>query len=383
MAKKIELLGPPIGYTDLIDYEITEKLTKENEGRKARTLPAFNPLRPSSAGNCARRLAYELMEYRGYATYEKPIQTPATYRLLELGRAIEYHVLRYFQLLKVVQQKYKQQTLSFFPVKRAGDLAEELVEGSCDFVFWSPKFKSVGDVKSKKDKWSSGYKSGWDEEIARFQGFSSLVQLSDTAFYADDLEAFVSELGDDFFTDNFMQLNLYAMSPFLVERGIDHAFIYRYNKNDSRHLEIRFRPSAHLAKQVEDKFNRVSLAVDIKTPNAISRDYHLGSMRCAFCPFTNECHGGENSLTAWFQTLPAKNWPEDIGKMKNAELEKAFKKYDKLTSTDAERSRLESFIIKTMAESKTEKIRISPERIYELKYLKSPRPHFELRRGKL
>ena len=65
---EIKIPGPQFGLNELIDV-----YTDVSDQWK------FNPIRPSSAGKGERELGYELMEFRGYATYEKrKQQEPAT-----------------------------------------------------------------------------------------------------------------------------------------------------------------------------------------------------------------------------------------------------------------------------------------------------------------
>lgn len=384
----MKILGPEVGYTDLLDYEIEEKLKREKEERRTGVRKGFNPLRPSNAGKCARALANDLMEYRKLAWHDKPLISPQLYRLFELGHAIEMQALKTFQLVKVVEQRYKQQVLTFFPLASADELKKEILEGSCDFVFWSEKHKAIGDVKSKKDKFSQAFKTAWDEELDRFSNFESLVKLSETAFYADDLVSFINELGaDDYLCENLFQLNLYAHSDFMVSRGVDHCFLYRYNKNDSRHMEIRFRPSKAVFEYVKQKFNNVNLAVEKGEPQSVEQEFWLGSMHCAFCDYKEGpagCWNDENALKEFFRNSP-KKWPTDISKLPMyPQLKDAFEKYEAASALAENAGIHEGNILSvlTVGENKVNKVRLDNGHVYEVKYLKSPHPHFELRRSK-
>lgn len=378
----LKIPGPARGYTDLLDDAIKKKL-QEEETNRASGKGSFHPIRPSSAGKCGRALAYELMEYRGYSYYPKPLKEPNIYRLLELGQSVEYSALRNFKLVTEIQQKYGQQVLTMFKLKRA-DGSTELVEGSCDRAFITADGKGVVDIKSQKDKFSSYRSSKWDESLSQYGSMDSLIPLSETAFYAPDLDAFIKEVSDDWLADNFYQLNLYVCSEFMQERGIDHGSIYKYNKNDSRHYEIRFAPSPELFEQVRDKFQRVVTAVDAKKPEDVERDKVLGSMVCAFCPFNTQCWGGEDARKAWLTNLPGKKWPEDTHKMGElgVGLEKLFAQYQALLSMDKTREVTEAAILKVLVENKVKKIRLASGEVFEVKYLKSPREHYELRRSK-
>lgn len=275
------LLGPPCGYTDILDDAITRKL--EREATAAR---AAMPLRPSSAGHCTRKLAFELAEYRGLAKYPVELRSPAIDRLLALGHSIEWHLLQQMRIIDLFKVRYTQQVVSFFKLNE-----KEWLEGSIDMVVWSEQWKAVGDVKSKGDKFANYYSSKWEKDTDKLASMESVTQISPTAFWVEDLDAFLEELDDPFFADNFYQLNLYANSEFLKERNVDHAFILQYNKNDSRIREVRFKPSTTVFEKVRAKFLTIIDAVDVqKDPLKAPRDYESrSSFRCKYCAYKTPC----------------------------------------------------------------------------------------------
>jgi len=375
------ILGPPVGYIDLLDEATTKHLEKEAAGPSK-----YTPIRPSSSGKCTRELFYELMEYKGYAKYPKELRDPESHRLLNLGHSVEYHVIKQLELLKdQFDIRYKQQVLSFAYLKSDKDPSlNQWLEGSLDLVFWSDKYKCVADVKSKKDRFSQSYASAWDQMSARLREMSTVVPISENAFWVDDLPKFLDELNDAFFEANFLQLNLYACSSFLRERGVDHGAVLQYGKNDSRLREVRFRPSMELYEKTIRKFQTVVDAVAARDENLAPRDYVLGSMKCAFCPFAQECWEGADSRKAWYKTMPAKSWPKDTSHLGRTgdELESLFMAYKALEALEADKSKAEEAIVKRMTDAEVGKIRLADGRVYELKHLKSPRPRIELRRSK-
>lgn len=370
--------GPPIGYVDMLDVAINKKLTADALKPVER-----NPLRPSSAGKCAREKAYEFMEYRGFAKYEKELNTPELYRIFDMGHGVEYSLLRQFGLVEALQIKYKQQTLTFYPISET-----EVVEGSIDVVFLSKKWKCIADVKSKKDKFSHYYASKWDEDSAKLKKMDSVQEITENAFWVEDLPLFLEELNDPFFRANFVQLNMYAVNPFITERGIDHAAIIQYNKNDSRLREVRFKPSMELyLKQKETDQNIARIIDTTRDPEQVPRDYTLGSIKCAFCDFKSMCWGPEtNTMKPYFQSLPDKKfWPKDTNRLGDigVVLEDLFQNYTELQESAGEIELVEKDIVKYMVDNELTKIRLVNGHIYDLKYLKSPHPHFDLRRSKL
>lgn len=363
--------GPSMGYIDILDA-----VTHEEEKKKSYDKI---PIRPSGAGKCTRELAFAYHEYRNEdVEYEKEEKTPSVVRLLSLGHFIEDHVIK--QLRKVsytdtidesnkFQIRYTQQGLSFMKVRDG-----EWVEGQNDLCFWSPKWKCVADVKSKKDKFSAYFATKWDEDTEKLSEMKTVKVIQGSSFWVEDLPAFLEELNDPFFEANFMQLNLYCLNPFFKERGVDHGVILQYNKNDSRLREVRFKPSQELYDKVIEKFKTAIASVDEQgDPTAAPRDYALGSIKCAFCDFKKECWEGKDSLQAFFATFPKKNWPKDTNRMGDigAELEKIYEKYKAVSGAAKDEEELGRELAMAMVNAKQNKVRFEDGHIYETRELKT------------
>jgi len=393
----MDIPGPEFGYTDLLDYEIQNSLKKEDKERQE-GIVRWNPLRPSSAGFCARRLAYDTAEYRGKGTYPKDIIDPRLHRLFDLGHSVEFSALRIFdRQIKGLTQKYRQQSLSFFKIKRGNAEPEELLEGKPDSVFFldlpdgeggEVTHKSIMDVKSAGDGWTQGYKGRWERTLEKFQNMETLVTISDTgkAFFSPDIVATIDELGDDFIVDNIIQLNLYGRADFILERGVDHCWLYKYNKNNSDHYEFRWVPDQRLVDLVEEKFNDVSIKVDQERVEEVEKDYVLGSMHCSLCPRKKQCWGDEDAKRAFYKTLPPKRWPRDTNRLeRGGEIEALFDKYLTHAPSVDKMKRVEDDIVKLMVEMKEKKIRLAAGGIWEVRFLKSVGKDgaHVLRKGKL
>lgn len=376
----VTILGPAVGYVDLLDHET---LTAINDPAAAPT-NKYYPLRPSAAGNCTRELAYALNEYHGFATYPKKNETAESHRLLNLGGYIENHVLGQFQkhLGKLLMLKYKQQTLDFY--KLDAKVHPELsanIEGSLDAVFWSEKYRAVIDIKSKKDKFSQFYKTDWDATSSKLANMKSVTVISEKAFWVEDLEAFVNELKDPFFQSNFVQLNGYACNEFLQKRGVTHAAIIQYSKNDSRLREIRFKPSMAVYEKTKAKFQAALDAVDAGNPELAKRDYTIGTIKCAFCKFSSTCWGGEDTLKAYFKTFPKRQWPELLGD-NNPEIRKLFAEFEDGALAVANQNELETKIIGELANVGVGLVKLEDNgHVYEVKHY-ATRPNYRLKRGK-
>lgn len=377
------ILGPPTGYVDLLDAVTTANLQKQQDEGKGFQK---TPLRPSASGACSRELMYQLEEFHGLANYPKELITPETSRLFSLGHSVEWNVIKQFEQLRdVFDIRYKQQSLSFAYLEAKNNpKMSQWLEGSLDMVFWSEKWKCVADVKSKKDKFHSYYKTDWDATTAKLSAMKSVAAIGDSscAFWVENLEEFLVELNNPFFEANFVQLNMYANSSFLKERGVNHGAIIQYSKNDSRLREIRFRPSASLYEKTIEKFRNVLKAVDEKKPELAPRDYALGSIKCAFCSYKSECWEGD-ALKAFFKTFPPKEWPKDTDRMGPGTgnlIEKLMADYEAASEEADEVKRLEQAVVKVALDNGINKFRMVNGNIYEVRRLKDS---VVLRRSKL
>jgi hypothetical protein len=374
----MEVLGPKEGYVDMLNAATIKRVAEQEATKK------FNPLRPSSAGKCTRELAYELMEFHGFAKYPKEARTAETQRIFGLGHHIERHVLDEFKFnLPTVDQKYAQQVLTFFRIHgKTNPKLSHLVEGSLDSCFFTPEGRGVIDMKSKKDRFSQFYRTSWDETDEKLGQMKSVQAVGPTFYWVPDLKAFLAELKDPFFEQNFVQLNGYACTEFLRERGVDHGAIIQSNKNDSRLREIRFKPSMELFQAIQDKFQKATDAADAKDPTLAPRDHMLGSIKCKYCPFKNQCWPGKNVDKAFYDTLPRKEWPRDTDRMGIAggEIEKLMVTYRDADAAVARKQEAEDAILKLMMDKNVDKIRTDSGDVYLIKELKDG---IVLRRGKL
>jgi len=387
MSSKVP--GPQVGLTDLVDHLLVTDDTKYS---------AF-PLRPSNAGRCSRALAYELYEYLGKAKFTGESKTAETKRLLDLGTPIEYHVIKNMNLIPKANPDfkitYKQQVLLAFQLDPANaeDKNPPLIKGSLDFGVENQKerWTIFCDSKSAKDKFSQAFQTKWDETLSKLTNMSSVHPLSDKAFWVEDLEAFLEELNDPFFSDNFVQLNVYCVNEFAKTINVVAGSIIKYNKNDSRWFEVRFKPNANLAKQFQDKCNLVYKAAMNGTEESIREmgcDFQMGSIKRAFCACTS--YSGENkeeSLQAYFRTFPKRQWATDVGKLKAQQaVATRFEKYLEALDKAAEAEREESAIIDLLSKEKCAKIRLEDGQVFEVKHFKtggiSNGPRVALKRAK-
>ena len=367
---EVSIPGPVKSYCTLLD----EALAKKDE-LEAATPSKYFPLRPSAAGYCGRKLGYSLAAYRGSIPHAPDRKKPNIQRLLDFGHSVEYHALRVFQnALPEMKQRFKQQVVDMFRLDSG-----ILIEGSTDVAFINEK--ALVDVKSVGPRWSKGYKSTWDEMLAKYEAMTTVIKFDENAFYVHDVKAFFAEVGEDALVANITQLNLYLCTDFMKARGLDHGVIYRYNKADSRHMEIRFAPSQELFDDIRVKFNNIdkACAEGGPGPDAVPREAMLGSQACAFCPYAARCWPEvADSKTEYYKSLPKKKWADRAP----AALADIFSQLDTHKAAETESEKLTAEILKYMVENKMYKVKLPDGRVYEAKYLASPRPHYELRVGK-
>lgn len=366
-------LGPDKGYVEMLD----EALLKIEE-EKAVQGRAYNPLRPSAAGYCARKLAYQNQEWLKLAPYTAEFKKPSVLRLLNLGHFIESHIIQEFRKIKGLELKYMQQILGFLEYDDG-----ELAEGSMDMGMKAAGFNGgAADAKSKGDKFSGYMGSKWDQDSESYGKMNSVERVNELFFKIPDLDAFLEELRDPFFKANFYQLNVYVNSPFLQDRGYDHASVIQYNKNDSRMREFRFKPSKKAYEYVKDKFRRIK--ANAATPEVIEKEHTIGSMSCSFCEYAKRCWPEVDTKKAFYETLPSKNWPKDtryLGETGVA-LERMYNLYKSAESIAESKDTLAEDMVALMRQEQVELVKFNDGATYTIKFLKTPRPHYELRRTK-
>lgn len=367
-------LGPDVGLTDLLDAAVLAKQAEEH------TEPSrFLPLRPSASGYCARKLAFDYSAYKGLGEKEVEVKKANTIRLLDLGHHIEKAALDQLYRAGMFKLSYKQQSLHFMTLDDGTH-----IEGSPDVVIEFPDgSKGLYDIKSKNTKFSSWRENSWEENIWKMRKASSVEQISDTSFWIPDLEAFFAETDDESLVQNLTQCNLYALNPFMKQRNVTFGGILRYAKNDSSLVEIRFALSQKLYDYVLAKFKNIH--ENAATPELVKKEAVLGSMACAFCPYKARCWPMTNPTKEFYKTLPEKQWATDTNRLGEIgkQLDALQVEFD---AAEKETSRLDSIkkkMLLLMQEVDHLKIKTADGQVFEAKYLKSPQPHYDLRKGKV
>ena len=378
MSGKNNMPGPAVSIASIIDH-YTEKAQADRQAAYSGGKGSL-PLRPSSAGKCARALAYELMEHRGKTPVTPEEQSASVTRIFSIGHDVERHL--FYQCREAfkaaegkIRIKYQQQTMTFFQLPLTG----EWIEGQIDAAFVHDAWMATVDVKSKKDGWDKAYQSRWQETDAKFDKNAFVERIDEKGVYIDDLEGFLKEyrLVDPFFCDNIYQLNFYYWSEcgFLPKRNSQFCSLLYYNKNSSELREVRFKPSKAVAEYVKQKFLAVHQAVDGDgDPTLVERESVLGGVRCAYCKFNSTCWDKESYKIKkeYFKTLPPKRWPKRIREVDSTgELAELFNEYQNIENQQSRQERIEAQILNKLAEAKIFKVELDNGDVFEVKSLKS------------
>lgn len=389
MNNETVIPGPKYGLNHIIDAYTSQAAEERSKERN------YNPLRPSAAGKCARELAYEYAQFKGYTPVSQEVMEPNVTRLLNLGHSVEYHAngemkQAFARMPKPIQIKYKQQVVEIC------DLHDGTrIEGSIDLWLETPEWKAIVDWKSKAEKFSSFFKSNWEEFREKLLNTGQVVQINqeagDDAFFIPNIQAFLDAHGDPWFAKNIYQINLYGCSEFAKRRGITFCSVMQYGKSTSQLREIRWVPNEALADNRRQMFQTVAKTVDeTKDPMQVQKDHVLGSAKCGFCPFRQQCWPQDDAMKKYFENLPPKQWPKDLDRLPTSaqkELTPLFEQYFEASKTAEQVEKLEEKIVEALYKMNVYKIRLSKDQIYRVKRLKTGGPgggeRLVLRRDKL
>jgi len=378
MSGKKTILGPEeYGISDLINYSLVESAEKEEAAIKE-GMSKRSAFRPSSAGECERALTYKAMEYTGKAYYEKKVPEANVQLIFKLGHAIEAMLLDAFDSVEFFDVKYKQQVLEFFKLETGDPKIDGIVEGSNDLcmVATNGEWKGIIDIKSKATGVGTYRRTKWQEMDDKLRDMSTVKTISTTAYYVDDPEAFIEELDDPFMAMNLWQLNLYALSDFMKNRGFNFASLLYFSKDTSQLREIRFKPSQSMYEKVQLRFERAAKAAAQSAPHKAKQEFILGSIKCAYCPYVTPCWGvdSEAAVKESYKNLPPKKWPINLDKV-DAKMADKVRSYHELAKTTKNIKAAEQEIMKYMNEKNLDKVVVKDyngeELVYEFKKLKT------------
>lgn len=365
------ILGPEKSFTRMVDEALLAKAEADKNG------PGYNPLRPSSSGYCARKLAYDYSAFKGYSEKIHEDRKPSVIRLLNLGHAVEYQALKELDMIPGFSVKFKQQVVDLFKLPSG-----KRIEGSVDALMVSDDHKVLLDVKSVGLRWHSAFGNSWRSLMEKYDRMQTMQQFDENAWYIDDVIAWLDEIGEDALVANVTQVNLYACSAFMQERGVEVGVVYRYCKANSETMEIRFKVSPELFERVKQKYSLIETKVEERKIEEVPKEFVLGSQACGFCPYQALCWPEANAKKEYLATFPNRDgFPESIDDLDEAPaLKELFAKLATQEHIVDQKAITEQAILKILGESEVEKIKVDDSTIYKRVFYKSPRPHYELKR---
>lgn len=352
--------------TKLMDDGIQKTITEEFQDYNNGTVSRY-PLSPSGIGKCALKLARDTAHFHGVKAYPRDVSSrpPRLQRVFSRGHKLEEALVEDMEQYTDLQLKLRQQRVHLFNVTHGERVVP--IDGDIDglIVCRRPGFRILVDFKSK----GAFYSGGFSDSIAEFFGEMKETRLVEdmghNCFFVPDVEALWDAMSaDDFFSDYILQLNSYAFSDWFKSRKIDGVALYYENKNTCAHYEVRWVPNKALFDYARNKFQHIFETVFSKGPEAVEPEFALGSVKCRLCEYNELCHGKyEKKDKRVLGSIPEALEASFIDGVKARVLldkteEKILLEMDKLGLTH---------------------FRTKDGLTYERKFLKTPKPHFELR----
>ncbi len=332
------------------------------------------PLSPSQIGKCGLALARNLAHYLGVADYPKTedFLESRVKRIFARGHLLEGALIGDLEKFTPLKIEGQQQRVKLFPVAPGVH-----IEGSIDglAVYKDANTTVLVDFKSKGAFYSSGFKDSIDQFFQELRQTGLVDEIGETAFLITDVKALFDIISlDDFFVDYLLQLNSYAFSVHAEDvkkpLKVDFVSLYYENKNTCANYEIRWVPHPALMEYAKKKFKYIYETVTKEGAEAVPKEFALGSARCRLCDYNEMCWGkyepkGDAAKGKIFTTIP----------------EKVDKGFSDAVAGQYAKDKFEQEALTFMAQQKPEATHFTTTAgvTYERKFLKSPKPHFELR----
>lgn len=350
---------------ELMDEGLQKEIELEAQQWNDRTRLERFPLSPSQIGKCGLALARNLAHFLGVADYPRAPDAikPRTQRIFARGHLLEDALIADLERYTSLRITDQQRRVRLFPLSD-----EHAVEGNIDGIAQHPDgTKILMDYKSKGAFYSAAFSDSIVQFFKQLQTTGMVRELRPNTFVIDDVEGLFNLLSlDEFFVDYLLQLNSYAFAEGIE---VDFVALYYENKNTCAHYEIRWKPHRALFDFAQSKYQYIYDTVRKEGPEAVPKEFGLGSSRCRLCDFNERCWG------KW--VAPSKS-DRRTGVLEDA-LDRA------LRSAQREHhvvTRVEEEVLREMERRNLTHIQTSDGLVYERKFLKSPKPHYELRLSK-
>lgn len=340
------------------EIEIENKIWNERlyrqEPYKGGKLDRF-PLSPSQIGKCALALGRNVSHYLGIADYPRGAgsTTPRLQRVFARGHLLEEALVEDFEKqagLKV-QDRQKEVVLLTLPDGRR-------IKGNIDGNVYHDGMKVTVDFKSKGARYAGNFADSIQQFFEEMKETGLVEEFNENAYFITDPKGLFHRLSlDEFFVDYLLQLNSYG-----VVENSDYVTLYYENKNTCANYEVKWEPNAYLFEYAVRKLRYIYTQVTTAGAESIQKEYQLGSARCRLCEYNELCYGA--------YTPPVSK----VSGILPADLESFY-----LNATRRDVQRSEEEVLKYMQEKDLTHVELSNGTTYERKWLKTPKPHYELR----
>lgn len=330
------------------------------------------PLSPSQIGKCGLALARNLSHYMGISNYPRAADSisPRVARIFARGHLLEDALIADLEKFTPLKIQEQQKRLKLFQLDK-----DRFVEGNIDglAVHDIDGVKVLLDFKSKGAFYSSNFTDSISQFFQELKQTGLVEELNETCFYITDAKGLFDLISlDEFFVDYLLQLNAYAFG--MRDEGIkvDFVSLYYENKNSCANYEVRWVPSFSLFEYAQKKFKFIYNTVLKEGAEAVPKEFALGSGRCRLCDYNTLCWGKYEPKT-----------DAQKGKIIGAvdkDLEDKIMHCLAVAGSIGVKNEEEALTI--MSNKDYSHIRFSNGLVYERKWLKSPKPHFELRLSK-
>jgi hypothetical protein len=332
------------------------------------------PLSPSQIGKCGLALARNLAHYLGVADYPRTedFLESRVKRIFARGHLLESALISDLEKFTPLKIEGQQQRVKLFPVAKGVH-----IEGSIDglAVHTEGDTTILVDFKSKGAFYSSGFKDSIDQFFQELRQTGLVEEIGETAFLIADVKALFDVISlDDFFVDYLLQLNSYAFAVHAEDvkkpLKVDFVSLYYENKNTCANYEIRWVPHKALFEYAQKKFKYIYETVTTEGPEAVPKEFSLGSARCRLCDHNELC---------WGKYEPKNN--AEKGKIFVAMPPEIDKGFSDSVAAEYAKEKFEADAITFMSKQTPEATHFTTVAgvTYEKKFLKSPKPHYELR----
>lgn len=356
------------------------------EPYKGGTFDRF-PLSPSQIGKCALALARNVSHYVGRGNYPRNRSTyePQRQRVFARGHVLEEAMVDDIDKYTPFKLGERQTRLKLFEIGKDPATGEiRYCEGNIDglAVHEENGVKILIDFKSKGAKYAKGFTDTIQQFFQELRQTGLVQEIYENSFYITDVSKLFDILSlDDFFVDYLLQLNGYAFGMREAGTKVDFVSLFYENKNTSAYYEIRWVPSQKLLDYSQKKYQFIWDAVntykikndghdDERLMAAIPKEFALGSTRCFLCEYKSMCYP---------ETLkPGKSDPRSFVQL-DPTLDKAVSTAfsDNLIAEKAKES-----VLVEMERQKASHVKLSNGMVFERRFYKSPKEHFELKQVK-